>query len=75
MEINWSPPSAEISAVTSYRIFSCSGKNIVVPPDIISIRFTTDASYVGQTVSVCTEAEQLISQCINATVVTGEKQH
>ena len=73
VEVSWRPPSDGATTISGYRIFCCGGKNILVPPDIISIHFTTSASYVGQRVTVCTEAEQLTSQCTNATVVIGEK--
>ena len=73
VEVSWSPPSYGATTITGYRIFFGNGRNVSVPLDITSISFNArhgNVSYIGQTVTVCTEAELLDNQCIS-TVVTG----
>ena len=70
VEISWSPPSG--GAITGYTIFYGNRANLTLPLAATSIDLTLNGDYVGQTVSVCTEAERLTSQCTNTTVtVTG----
>ena len=68
VEVSWSPPSG--GAITGYTIFYGNGANLTLPLAATSIGLTLNGDYVGQTVSVCNEAEQLPShdQCTNTTV-------
>ena len=68
VEVSWSPPSGGATTITGYTIFYGNGANLALPLAATSIGLTLDSDYVGQTVSVCTEAEQLPSQCTNTTV-------
>ena len=81
VEVSWSPPSDGATTITGYRIFYGSDGNGSLPPVTTSVSLTLNANLIGQTVSLCTEAEQLTSQCTNTTVedagtaVTSKKQH
>ena len=70
VEVSWSPPSGGATTITGYTIFYGNGANLTLPSVATAISLTLDSDYVGQTVSVCTEAEQLAShdQCTNTTV-------
>ena len=73
VEVSWSPPSAgaTITAITGYYIIYGNGMNASVSSDITLAGLTTNANFIGQTVTVCTEFEQLSVQC-TPTVVTGK---
>ena len=73
VEVSWSPPSAEatITAITGYTIAYGNGRNASVSSDITLAGLTTNANFIGQTITVCTEFEQLAIQC-TSTVVTGK---
>ena len=68
VEVSWSPPSGGATTITGYTIVYGNEANLTLPLAATSIGLTLDSDYIGQTVSVCTEAEQLASQCTNATV-------
>ena len=68
IEVSWSPPLGEGTTITGYRIFYGHGANESLSSIATSIGLMLNTDNVGQTVSVCTEAEQLTSQCSNATV-------
>ena len=71
VEVSWSPPSGGATTITGYTIFYGSGRNLSVPLSIASVGLITNANYIGQTIAVCTEFEQLASQC-SSTVVEGK---
>ena len=69
VEVSWSTTSDGATTITGYRIFYGNGeKNISLPSAATSITFELNVNLIGQTVSLCTEAEQLASQCTNVTV-------
>ena len=68
VEVSWSPPSDGATTITGYRIFYGNGGNGSLPSVVTSVSLTLNVNLIGQTVSLCTEAEQLTSQCTNATV-------
>ena len=73
VEVSWSPPSGGADAITGYRIFYGSGENILMPSKIItSVGLIVNKNAVGQTISIRSEADQLTSESINASVVTGK---
>ena len=80
MEVSWSLPFDGATIITGYTIFYGNGGNVSLPSVATFIHLDLNVNLIGQTVSLCTEAEQLTSQCTNATVeitgtvVTGEKQ-
>ena len=67
VEVSWSPPSDGVT-ITGYRIFYGNGGNGSLPSVATFILLDLNVNLIGQTVSLCTEAEQLTSQCTNATV-------
>ena len=81
VEVSWSPPTdgANTGIITGYRIYYGNGQNVSIQAilsssnDIILtfyLRVNTD--YVGQTVSVRSEADQLYSELVNVSVSQGE---
>ena len=74
VEIGWSPPSDGANIITGYRIFYGSGKNISVAAAAIAtyIGLRVNENYIGQTVSVRSEADQLYSEVISTSVTVGE---
>ena len=72
VEVSWSPPSDGASIITGYRIYYGSGKNTTVQEVVTSIDLRVDGSYVGQNVSIRSEADQLYSELISASVTVGE---
>ena len=73
VEVSWSPPSGGATTITGYTIFYANGSNGSLPSHATSIGLTLNDDYVGQIVSVCAEAAQLASQCVN-TSIGGEMQ-
>ena len=76
VEVSWSPPSGGATAITGYTIFYGNENSGSLPSVTTSIGLMLNGDYVGQTVSVCTEAEQLASQCANTSIfdsVEGKK--
>ena len=68
VEVSWSPPTSDGVNITGYRIFYGSGQNVSVPSVITYIGLVVKNSYVGQTVSLRSEAGQLYSEHINVTI-------
>ena len=71
MEISWSPPSNIDHGpyeITGYRIFYGNGQNVSVPIVATSIGLSVNEMYDGQTISLRSEADQLFSEFVNATV-------
>ena len=68
VEVSWSPPSTNI---TGYRIFYGSGKNVSLPSVATYIGLALNKYSVGETVSVRSEADQIFSEFVNATVTIG----
>ena len=70
VEVSWSPPSDGVTTITGYRIFYGNGDNASVTSDVTLVGLTTNnVSYIGQTVTVCTEIELLASPCMSAVVI------
>ena len=72
MEVSWSPPSDGANSITGYGIFYGNGKNASVSAVATSIGLRIDGNYVGQNISVRSEADQLYSELISASVTVGE---
>ena len=72
MEVNWSPPSDGANIITGYRIFYGSGKNASIPAVATYIGLRVDGNYVGENISVRSEADQLYSELISTFVTIGE---
>ena len=51
---------------------ACSGKNTTVQAVASSIGLRVIGSYVGQNISVRSEADELYSELINASITIGE---
>ena len=72
MEVSWSPPSSGATNITGYRIFYGNGKNASLPSAATNIGLTLNKDSVGETVSVRSEADQIFSEFVNATVTNGK---
>ena len=73
VEVSWSPPSDGADIITGYRIFYGSGKNTTVQAVASSIGWRVIGSYIGQNISVRSEADELYSELINASItIIGE---
>ena len=72
VEVSWSPPSDGANIITGYRIFYGSGKNTSVQSVATSIGLRVSGNYVGQNISIRSEANQLYSELINTSVTVGE---
>ena len=72
VEVSWSPPSDGANIITGYRIFYGNGKNTSVQSVATSIGLRVNGNYVGQNVSIRSEADQLYSELINTSVAVGE---
>ena len=70
MEVGWSPPSDGQAVITVYRIFYGNRENVSVPSTITGIILSLNEDSVGQTVSLRSEADQLLlfSELTNVTV-------
>ena len=68
VEVSWSPPSDGANIITGYRLFYGNGQNVSVPSVITYIGLVVKGSYIGQTVSLQSEADQLYSELINVTI-------
>ena len=72
VEVSWSPPSSGATNITGYRIFYGNGKNVSVPSVVTYIGLALNKDSVGETVSVRSEADQIFSEFVNATVTIGK---
>ena len=72
VEVSWSPPSDGANIITGYRIVYGSGKNTSVQSVATYIGLKVNGNYVGQNVSIHSEANQLYSELINTSVTVGE---
>ena len=72
MEVSWSPPSGGAGIITGYRIYYGNGENILILSVATSIGLRVDGNYVGQSISVRSEADQLYSELISTSVTVGE---
>ena len=72
MEISWSPPSDGAGSITGYRIYYGNGENILVPSVANYIGLRVDGNYVGQNISIRSEADELYSELISTLVTLGE---
>ena len=72
VEVSWSPPSDGANIITGYRIYYGSGKNTSVEAVATSIGLRVNGNYVGQNISVRSEADQLYSEFISTSITVGE---
>ena len=74
MEVSWSPPSDGANSITGYRIYYGNGQSVFVPlvTVITSVSLKVGRSYIGQNVSIRSEADQLYSESINVSVVDSK---
>jgi hypothetical protein len=76
VEVSWSPPSDGANSITGYRIYygSARGQNVFVlsVTAITLVGLKVDRSYIGQNVSVRSEADQLYSELVNVFVTMGK---
>ena len=73
MEVSWRTPSGGSDIITGYRIFyDREDNNILVPSLVTSIGLAMNDDVVGWTISIHSEADELLSELINVTI-TGEK--
>ena len=68
VEVSWSPPSGGAVTITGYRIFYGDGESVSLPSVATAIGLKLRESYVGQLLSLCTEAKEFTSQCITTTI-------
>ena len=71
VNVSWSPPSHGAAAITGYRIFFDGGDNVLVPSVVAFVGLAINDDVVGQTVSIRSEANEILSELINVTI-TGE---
>jgi hypothetical protein len=75
VEVSWSPPSDGANSITGYRIFYGIGKNISVGAAAVAtytVGLRVNGNYVGQNVSIRSEADRLYSELISTAVIVGE---
>ena len=72
VEVSWSPPSDGANIITGYRIYYGNGKNTLVEAVATSIGLRVNGNYIGQNISVRSEADQLYSELISTSVTVGE---
>ena len=74
VEVSWSPPFDGATNITGYRIFYGSGKIVLVPSvaDITLVGLKVDGNYIGQSVSIRSESDQLYSELINVSVTLSK---
>ena len=72
MEVSWCPPSGGANIITGYRIYYGNGQNILVLSVATSIGLRVNGNYIGQSISIRSEADQLYSELINTSVSVGE---
>ena len=74
MEVSWSPLSNGANSITGYRIYYGNGQNVFVTSVtvITSVSLKVERSYVGQNVSIRSEADQLYSESINVSVIDSK---
>ena len=74
VEVSWSPPTDGATTVTRYRIYYGNGQSVLVPSvtAITSVSLKVDGNYVGQNVSIRSEADQLYSELLNVSIIKGK---
>ena len=74
VEVSWSPPSDAASGIIGYRIYYGNGQNVFVlsVAIITSIWVWVDGNYIGQNVSICSEADQLYSELVCVSVIDSK---
>ena len=77
MEVSWSPPTDGDAAIIGYRIYYGNGRNVLVPSviAITSVSLKVDGNYIGQNISIRSEADQLYSELFNVSIVKGTVTH
>ena len=73
VEVSWSPPSSGATNIIGYRIFYGNGENTIVPSVILGdVSLVLNEDYIGQKISVRSEADQLFSEFVTITVSVGK---
>ena len=74
VEVSWSPPTDGANSITGYRIYYDNGQNVFVSSVtvITSVSLKVDGNYIGQNVSIRSEADQLYRELVNVSVVNGK---
>ena len=74
VEVSWSPPSDAASGVIGYRIYYGNGQNVFVlsVAVITSVSLKVDGNYIGQNVSIRSEADQLYSELVDVSVTESK---
>ena len=74
VEVSWSPPTDGANGITGYRIYYGNGQSVFVSSVtvITSVSLKVDGNYIGQNVSVRSEADQLYSELVNVSIVNGK---
>ena len=75
VDVSWSPPSNGANGITGYRIYYGNGQNVLVPlvTVITSVSLKVDRSYIGQNVSIRSEADQFYSESINVSIIDSKQ--
>ena len=68
VEVSWSPPSDKTNIITGYRIYYNNGENTSVQSVATSIGLQINGNYIGQSMSIRSEADQLYSELVNVSV-------
>ena len=74
VEVSWSPPSDGASGIIGYRIYYGNGQNVFVlsVTIITSVSLKVDGNYIGQNVSIRSEADQLYSELVDVSVTESK---
>ena len=74
LEVSWSPVSDRANIITGYRIFYGNGQSVLVQSVSVinSVSLKVDRSYIGQNVSIRSEADQVNSELISVFVAEGK---
>ena len=74
VEVSWSSPSDAASGVIGYRIYYGNGQNVFVLSIavITSVSLKVDGNYIGQNVSIRSEADQLYSELVDVSVTESK---
>ena len=74
MEVSWSPPTDGADIITGYRIYYDNRQNVLVSSvAVITLSLKVDGNYIGQNVSIRSEADQFHSEFVNVSVIKQSK--